>query len=85
MAGGNYWVRLFDEGLIASRRGDTAGVQRALTALDGDPRVAQRGGLLFLVGTKDSAYALLHRAIAARDTDLLQVLNAMPALYPFRQ
>ncbi|MEO7520936.1 MAG: serine/threonine-protein kinase, partial [Gemmatimonas sp.] len=57
VAGGDYWVRLFDEGLIASRRGDTAGVQRALTALDGDPRLAQRGGLLFLVGKKDSAYA----------------------------
>jgi serine/threonine-protein kinase len=84
VAGGDYWVRLFNAGLIASRRGDTAGVQRALTALDGDPRLAQRGGLLFLVGKKDSAYALLNTAIAKRDPDLLQILNAMPALYPFR-
>ncbi len=85
VAGGDYWVRLFNEGLTASRKGDTAGVQRALTALDGDARLAQRGGLLFLVGKKDSAYALLHQAIAERDPDLLQVLNAMPPLYPFRQ
>jgi TolB-like protein len=84
VAGGDYWVRLFNEGLIASKRGDTAGVQRALDALEGDPRLAQRGGLLFLVGKKDSAYAMLNRAIAERDADLLQVLNAMPALYPFR-
>ena len=85
VAGGDYWVRLFDEGLIASRRGDTSGVKRALAGLDRDPRLAQRGGLLFLVGNKDSAYAMLNRAFDARDVDLLQVLNAMPALYPFRQ
>jgi serine/threonine-protein kinase len=85
VAGGDYWVRLFDEGLIASRRGDTSGVKRALAGLDGDPRLAQRGGLLFLVGKKDSAYAMLNTALEARDLDLLQTLNAMPALYPFRQ
>ncbi len=84
VAGGDYWVRLFNEGMTASWRGDTAGVQRALSALDGDPRLAQRGGLLFLVGKKDSAYAMLNRAIAERDVDLLQILNAMPPLYPFR-
>ena len=27
---------------------------------------------------------MLNRALEARDVDLLQVLNAMPALYPFR-
>jgi eukaryotic-like serine/threonine-protein kinase len=84
VAGGDYWVRLFDEGILASQRGDTAGVRRALAALDGDPRLAQRGGLLFLTGMKDSAYAMLGRAVDARDLDLLQVLNAMPPLYRFR-
>ncbi|PYP77118.1 MAG: hypothetical protein DMD35_16485 [Gemmatimonadetes bacterium] len=74
VAGGDY-----------SQRGDTAGVRRALTALDGDPRLAQRGGLLFLAGLKDSAYAMLGHAVDARDLDLLQVLNAMPPLYPFRR
>jgi tetratricopeptide (TPR) repeat protein len=85
VAGGDYWVRRFDEGLLASQRGDTAGVRRALAALDGDPRLAQRGGLLFLAGMKDSAYAMLGHAVDARDLDLLQVLNAMPPLYPFRR
>ena len=84
VAGGDYWVRRFNEGLLASQRGDTAGVRRALAALDGDPRLAQRGGLLFLAGLKDSAYAMLGHAVDARDLDLLQVLNAMPPLYPFR-
>jgi serine/threonine-protein kinase len=85
VAGGDYWVRVFDEGLIAARRGDTIGVKRAISQLDGDPRLAQRGGLLLVAGRKDSAYAMLNRALEARDVDLLQVLNAMPALYPFRQ
>jgi len=84
VAGGDYWVRRFDEGLLASQRGDTAGVRRALAALDGDPRLAQRGGLLFLAGMKDSAYAMLGHAVDARDLDVLQVLNAMPPLYRFR-
>ncbi|MDH4066450.1 MAG: hypothetical protein OEW19_18770 [Acidobacteriota bacterium] len=83
VAGGQ--ARSWNEGLIASARGDTAGVRRALKALDGDPRYAQRAGLLFLVGARDSAYAMLDRAVAERDPDLLQVLNAMPALYPFRR
>ncbi|MEO6526935.1 MAG: protein kinase [Gemmatimonadaceae bacterium] len=85
VAGGDYWVRRFDEGILASQRGDTAGVRRALAVLDGDPRLAQRGGLLFLAGQKDSAYAMLGHAVDARDLDLLQVLNAMPPLYRFRR
>jgi tetratricopeptide (TPR) repeat protein len=85
VAGGDYWVRVFDEGLIASRRGDTNGLKRAISQLEGDPRLAQRGALLLLAGEKDSAYAMLNRALDTRDTDLLQMLNAMPALYPFRQ
>jgi len=85
VAGGDYWVRLFNDGMRASMRQDTAGVRRALASLDGDPRLAQRGGLLFLAGLKDSAYTMLGRAVDARDPDLLQILNAMPPLYPFRQ
>jgi eukaryotic-like serine/threonine-protein kinase len=85
VAGGDYWIRLYNEGLLASQRSDTAGVQRTLAAMRGDPRLAQWGSLLFLVGQKDSAYAVLNRAVDARDADLLQVLNAMPPLYRFRQ
>ena len=85
VAGGDYWIRLYNEGLLASQRGDTTGVRRALASMVGDPRLAQRGSLLFLTGQKDSAYAMLDRAVAARDGDLLQVLNAMPPLYRFRR
>ncbi len=85
VAGGDYWIRLYNQGLLASQRGDTAGVRRALASMAGDPRLAQRGSLLFLTGQKDSAYAMLDRAVTARDVDLLQVLNAMPPLYRFRR
>lgn len=40
VAGGDYWVRLFNDGLRASMRQDTSGIRRALAALDGDPRLA---------------------------------------------
>ena len=85
IAGGDYWVRTFNDGLLANARGDRAGLARAIHSLEGDPRVSQLGGLLLLAGDKDRAYATLNRAVAARDLDLLQILNAMPALYPFRQ
>lgn len=84
-AGGDYWVRIFNEGMVAYRRGDSAAVRKALNELSNDPRLAQRAGLLFLTGQKDSAYAMLDRAFKVRDVDMLQVLNAMPALYPFRK
>ncbi|MBY0491853.1 MAG: protein kinase [Gemmatimonadaceae bacterium] len=85
VAGGDYWVRLVNEGFLASYRGDTAGVRRALKALDGDPRLAQRASLLLLLGERDAAYAMFDRAVTARDLDLLQMLNGMPPLFRFRQ
>jgi hypothetical protein len=51
--------------------------------LDRDPRYAQRAALLFVLGDKDSAYALLERAVDTRDVDALVVVPAIPELYPF--
>jgi TolB-like protein/tRNA A-37 threonylcarbamoyl transferase component Bud32 len=85
LAGGDYWVRQFNTGMIAAARGDTATVRRMLRELEGDPRLAQRAGLLYLAGDKDAMYAMFDRAITERDPDLLQVLNAMPFLYPIRR
>lgn len=84
LAGGDYWVRQFNDGMIAAARGDTAQVRRIVRQLDGDPRLAQRAGLLYMAGNKDSMYALFDRAIVERDPDLLQIMNAMPVLYPLR-
>jgi hypothetical protein len=55
-----------------------------LKELAGDPRIAQRAGVMYLAGNKDSMYVLFDRAIRERDPDLLQVLNAMPFLFPIR-
>lgn len=85
VAGGDYWVRQVNQGFLASYRSDTAGVRRALQTLDGDPRLSQRASLLLLLGRRDEAYAMFDRAVAARDLDLLQMLNGMPPLYRFRQ
>jgi TolB-like protein len=84
-AGGDYWVRQFNHGMIAAARGDTAVVRQRLRELEGDPRLAQRAGLLYLAGDKEAMYRMFDRAVAARDPDLLQVLCAMPFLYPLRQ
>lgn len=48
-AGGDYWVRQFNEGMLAA-----------------------------------GMYALLDRAVAERDPDVLQVMNAVPILHPIR-
>lgn len=85
VAGGDYWVRQVNQGFLASYRNDTAGVRRALQSLEGDPRLSQRASLLLLLGRRDEAYAMFDRAVAARDLDLLQMLNGMPPLYRFRQ
>ncbi|MDH5284088.1 MAG: hypothetical protein OEW80_09420, partial [Gemmatimonadota bacterium] len=85
LAGGDYWVRQFNTGMIAAARGDAATVRRMLRELEGDPRLAQRAGLLYLAGDKEGMYAMFDRAITERDPDLLQVLNAMPFLYPIRR
>ena len=85
VSGGEYWVRQFNAGVLASARGDTATVRRLLQELEGDPRLAQRASLLYLAGDKDAMYAMFDRALAARDPDLLQVANAIPILYPLRK
>jgi hypothetical protein len=82
LAGGDYWVRQFNSGMIAAARGDTVAVRRIVRELEGDPRLAQRAGLLYLAGDKDAMYAMFDRAVAARDPDLLMVVNSMPFLYP---
>jgi hypothetical protein len=85
LAGGDYWVRQFNDAMIAAARGDRDAVARVARELDGDPRLAQRAGVQFLLGNKDSMYTLFDRAVEARDLDLLQVMNAMPFLYPLRK
>ena len=85
VAGGDFWIRQSTEGLLLAVQGDTAGVRRVLRALDRDPRYAQRAMLHHAVGERDSMYALLGRAIDARDADAFWVLNAMPYLYPLRR
>ncbi|MEP7325185.1 MAG: protein kinase [Gemmatimonadota bacterium] len=85
LAGGDYWVRQFNDGMIAAARGDRAAVEKVVRELEGDPRLAQRAGLLYLLGNKDSMYTLFDHAVEARDLDLLQVMNAMPFLYPIRK
>ena len=85
VAGGDYWVRQFSEGILLAAKGDSAGVRRVLRALDHDPRLAQRAVLLHALGERDSMYSLLERAVETRDADLLWVLNAVPYLYPRRR
>ena len=85
VAGGDYWVRQFSEGILLAAKGDSAGVRRVLRALDHDPRLAQRAVLLHALGERDSMYTLLERAVETRDADLLWVLNAIPYLYPRRR
>jgi TolB-like protein len=84
VAGGDYWVRQMNEGVIRAAKGDTAGVRRVLGELEGDPRYAQRALLANLLGMPDSMYTLLDRAFETRDADMLQIINAMPYLYPRR-
>jgi TolB-like protein/tetratricopeptide (TPR) repeat protein len=84
-AGGDYWVRQFNDAMIAAARGDTASVRRIARELEGDPRLAQRAGIQYLAGNTDSMYALFDRAIRERDPDVLQIINAMPILYPARK
>jgi serine/threonine-protein kinase len=83
-AGGDYWVRQFNDAVLSAAKGDQARVRQVLKELAGDPRIAQRAGVMYLAGNKDSMYVLFDRAIRERDPDLLQVLNAMPFLFPIR-
>jgi hypothetical protein len=85
LAGGDYWVRQFNDAMIAAARGDTASVRRIARELEGDPRLAQRAGIQYLAANTDSMYALFDRAIRERDPDVLQIINAMPILYPVRK
>ena len=85
VAGGDYWVRQFNTGMIAAAKGDTATVRKMLKELNADPRLAQRAALHYLAGDKAAMYAMFDRAVKERDPDILQVMNAMPILYPVRK
>ncbi len=82
VAGGDYWVRQFSEAVLHRARGDLAGVRRVLRELEGDPRYAQRAVMSLLAGDTAATYALLERAIATSDGDVLWVLRSIPYLYP---
>ena len=50
-----------------------------------DPRLAQRGLLSFAVGDTAAMYGLLERAIDARDSDAIWVINAFAPLRSLRR
>jgi TolB-like protein len=84
-AGGDFWLRQTLEGFILAREGDTVGARRVLRSLDRDPRLAQRALLLQAIGETDSMYTMFGRAIDARDSDAIWILNAVPWLRPLRR
>lgn len=84
-AGGDYWVRQFNEAMLAAARGDLATVRRLSRELDGDPRLAQRAALRFLLADTAGMYRLFEQAVAERDPDILQIMNGMPILYSIRK
>jgi hypothetical protein len=56
-----------------------------LARLDADSanrRYAQRAVVHFALGARDSTYVMLERGIAARESDAILVLTAIPELYP---
>ncbi len=82
VAGGDYWVRQFSEGVLHKAKGDMAGVRKVIRELEGDPRYAQRAVLHYLAGDTAATYRLLEQAIDTRDGDLLWVLTSIHYLYP---
>ena len=50
VAGGDYWVRQFSEGVLHEAKGDLAGVRKVIRELEGDPRFAQRAVMHYLAG-----------------------------------
>jgi hypothetical protein len=81
-AGGDFWFRETLEGHLDVAAGDTAAARAVLARLKDDPRYAQRGWLMRVVGDVDGSYAMWNRAIDARDPDALYTLWSNPALYP---
>ncbi len=82
VAGGDYWVRQFSEGVLHKAKGDLAGVRKVIRELEGDPRYAQRAVMHYLAGDTAATYRLLEQAIDARDGDLLWVITSIHYLYP---
>jgi len=82
VAGGDYWVRQFSEGVLHKAQGDMAGVRKVIRELEGDPRYAQRAVMHYLAGDTAATYRLLEQAIDARDGDLLWVITSIHYLYP---
>jgi serine/threonine-protein kinase len=83
-AGGDFWLRQTAEAYIMVRSGDSTGARRVLRAMQDDPRLAQRAILLHALGDLDGMYAMLDRAIDARDSDAIWVINAFPPLRSLR-
>jgi eukaryotic-like serine/threonine-protein kinase len=84
-AGGDFWFRETLEGHMYVAARDTAAARAVLARLKNDPRYAQRGWLLRVVGDVDGSYAMWNRAIDARDPDALYTLWSNPSLYPIHQ
>jgi serine/threonine-protein kinase len=82
VAGGDYWVRQFSEGVLHKAKGDMTGLRKVIRELEGDPRYAQRAVMHYLAGETETTYALLERAMETRDGDLLWVLSSIPYLKP---
>jgi tetratricopeptide (TPR) repeat protein len=83
-AGGDFWLRRTAEAYIMVQAGDSAGARRVLRSMASDPRLAQRAMLLHALGDIDGMYAMLERAIDARDSDAIWVINAYPPLRSLR-
>jgi eukaryotic-like serine/threonine-protein kinase len=84
-AGGDFWFRETLEGHMYVAAGDTAAALAVLARLKNDPRYAQRGWLLRVVGDVDGSYAMWNKAIDARDPDALYTLWSNPALYAIHE
>jgi len=80
-AGGDFWFRESLEGHMYAASGDTAAARVVLDRMKNDPRYAQRGWLLRVVGDVDGSYAMWNKAIDARDPDALYTLWSNPSLY----
>jgi len=83
-AGGDFWLLQTAEAFTMVQAGDTTGARRVLRSMSNDPRLAQRAILHYALGEVDSMYALLARAIDARDSDAMWVVNAYSPLRRLR-
>ena len=83
-AGGDFWLRETLEQYINARSGDTAAVRQFLAKTQRDPRLAQRALLSITIGDTAGMLDLMAKAIDARDSDAIWILNAFAPLRPMR-